>query len=121
MNKNKQKILMYAEVSRKLSEIQTEYVKSITDELLKIHPDLNELNPEDGAENWAYDVINATDNQGVVETLERLENILYSKRSSNSPLLKEEVLNIKVKELTDYINKLEKENMSLKLIFDSNY
>lgn len=114
MNKNNQKILMYAEVSRKLSEIQQTYINSIADELLKIHPDLNGLNPEDGAENWAYDVINASNNAEVIETLSRLKFILDEKRNSIKPLSKEESLQIKVRELTDYIDKLEQEVYNLK-------
>lgn len=127
MNKNRQKILMYAEVNRKLSEIQDTYVNNIVEELLKIHPDINEINPddiwdtEDNALNWTYDIINANNNEEVVETLDRLKSVLDNKRSTNKELSKEERLNIKIKELTEYIEKLEKENSVLKSIHSSNY
>lgn len=127
MNKNRQKILMYAEVNRKLSEIQDTYVNNIVEELLKIHPDINEINPDDiwdtgdNALNWSYDIINANNNEEVIETLDRLQSILDNKRSTNKELSKEERLNIKIKELTEYIEKLEKENLVLKSIHSSNY
>lgn len=127
MNKNRQKILMYAEVNRKLSEIQDTYVNNIVEELLKIHPDINEINPNDiwdtgdNALNWSYDIINANNNEEVIETLDRLQSILDNKRSTNKELSKEERLNIKIKELTEYIEKLEKENLVLQSIHSSNY
>lgn len=127
MNKNRQKILMYAEVNRKLSEIQDTYVNNIVEELLKIHPDINEINPDgiwdtgDNALNWSYDIINANNNEEVIETLDRLQSILDNKRSTNKELSKEERLNIKIKELTEYIEKLEKENLVLKSVHSSNY
>lgn len=121
MNKNKQKILMYAEVNRKLSEIQDIYINNIVDELLKIHPDINEINSEDPAEHWAYDIINASDNEEVVATLNRLNDILEEKKGTNKELTKEERLNIKIKELTEYIEKLEKEILILKSIHHNNY
>jgi hypothetical protein len=121
MNKNGQKILMYAEVGRKLSEVQDTYVTNIVDELLKIHPDINEINPEDSAENWAYDIINASDNHEVIETLNRLNDILQEKRSTNKELSKEERLNIKNKELMEYIGKLERELSIVKSVHESNY
>lgn len=127
MNKNRQKILMYAEVNRKLSEIQDTYVNNIVEELLKIHPDINEINSDDiwdtgdNALNWSYDIINANNNEEVIKTLDRLQSILDNKRSTNKELSKEERLNIKIKELTEYIEKLEKENLVLQSIHSSNY
>lgn len=118
MNRNKQKILMYAEVARKLSEAQNVYINGIVNELLKIHPDINQINPEDSAENWAFDIINASSNEEVNETLIRLESILNKKRYQSKPLSKEEILEIKIKELTSYVEKLENENKELKFIKD---
>lgn len=118
MIKNKQKILMYAEVGRKLVEAQNEWIGHIVDELLKIHPDIDQINPDDSSENWAVDIINTSCDQEVEETLTRLESILNEKRDQNKPLSKEETLEIKIKELTSYVEKLEKENKTLKFIKD---
>ena len=108
MNKNKQKILMYAEVSRKVSKVQDTYVEYIAEELNKLYPDL--IVPKDpwrdSPTDWACDIVSCDSNQEVIETLNRIENILL-KREHEEEISKEERLTIKIKELENYIALLE--------------
>lgn len=108
MNKYKQKILMYAEVSRKLSDIQNTYIEYIAEELNKLYPNLMVPNhPWNGSPtDWACDITNCDSNQEVIETLNRIENILL-KREHEEEISNEERLNIKIKELENYIDTLE--------------
>jgi hypothetical protein len=98
---------MYAEVSRKLLEIQNSYIDHIAEELVKIHPDINDVFSSSAAEDWACDITSSTNNESVVEILDRLESRLIKNRNSN--LSNEETLKIKIKELQNYIKKLEDE------------
>lgn len=116
MNKIKQRILLYAEVNRKISELLETYAAIIADELLKIYPEINDIDSDDTALNWAYDIINSNSNAEVIETLNRLESIIDSKRINdvlgsksflNNELSREEALELKVKELQNYVEKLE--------------
>lgn len=56
MNKNKQKILMYAEVFRTLNKTQDSYIEAITDELVKMYPQLIRENTDNtdlsSAKDW---------------------------------------------------------------------
>lgn len=118
MNKIKQRILLYAEMDRKISELSETYASIIAEELLKIYPEINDINSDDPALNWAYDIINSNSNAEVIETLNRLESIIDSKRINdalgsksflNNELSREEVLELKVKELQNYVEELEGE------------
>ena len=108
MNKNKQKILMYAEVSRKLSDVQNMYIEYIAEELNKLYPNLILPNDpyNDSPTDWACDITNCGSNQEVIETLNRIENILLE-REHDEEISNEERLNIKIKELENYIDTLE--------------
>jgi len=106
MNKYKQKILMYAEVSRKFSDVQNTYIEYITEELNKLYPDLILSNSNDTYFDWACDITNCSSNQDVIETLIRMENILLE-RKHEKEISDHDRLKIKIKELENYINKLE--------------
>ncbi len=109
MNKNKQKILMYAEVSRKLSDVQNTYIEYIAEELNKLYPNLMVPTDSysDSSTDWACDITNCGSNQEVIETLNRIENILLE-REHEEEISNEERLNIKIKELENYIDTLER-------------
>jgi len=110
MNKNKQKILMYAEVFRTLSKTQDNYIDAITDELVKVYPQLERENTDgsdlSSAKDWAYDIINGSNNQQIIETFDRIAEYVSHIQVENSD---DELsrLKVKVKELQSYIEKLE--------------
>lgn len=71
----KKNITMYA---KKFRDVQSEqidlYIELIEMELRQLYPEL--IDREDGVENWAYDIVNASSNSEVIETLDRIELIL---------------------------------------------
>ena len=111
MNKNKQKILMYAEVFRTLSKTQDNYIESITDELLKMYPQLIRENTDgsdlSSAKDWAYDIVNTSNNQEIIETLDRVANYVSEIKEETTDLDELTRLRIKVRTLQDYIKTLE--------------
>lgn len=111
MNKNKQKILMYAEVFRTLSKTQDSYIEAITDELTKIYPQLIRENTDgsdlSSAKDWAYDVVNSSNNQEVIETLDRVANYVSEIKEETTDMDELTRLRIKVRTLQDYIKTLE--------------
>ena len=111
MNKNKQKILMYAEVFRTLSKTQDSYIEAITDELVKMYPQLIRENTDgsdlSSAKDWAYDVVNSSNNQEVIETLDRVANYVSEIKEETTDLDELTRLRIKVRTLQDYIKTLE--------------
>ena len=73
---DRKNILMYAKKIRDIQRDQIDpYVELIEKCLNNLYPDLK--NKEDGVENWACDVMNASSNTEVIETLNRIEEILY--------------------------------------------
>ena len=68
-------ILTYA---RKIRNVQKEqidpYIGLIEKELIKLYPELKDR--EDNALNWAYDILNADSTSEVIETLDRIKQIL---------------------------------------------
>lgn len=119
MNKSKQRILLYAEVNRKITKSLEECIVIIADELVKIYPDIDILNPEDSSLNWAYDISNAKNNTEVIDIIDRLGLLLNEKRQIGGELSNDETLQIKVKELQNYIEKLEDEIYELKRLNSS--
>ena len=74
-------ILTYAQKIRNVQSEQIDpYIELIEQELIKIYPELKDR--EDNALNWAYDIINETSNNDVVETLNRLDGIVTNERKS---------------------------------------
>lgn len=88
MTENKQKIIMYTEVYRKMSEIQDQYIDYIASELMKLYPDLKEFDGPNSAEDWAVDLVNAVSNEDVLKTLYRLESLIQKSKPSNTPIEK---------------------------------
>lgn len=79
-NISKNIILTYAKGIRTIQSEQIDpYLKLIEAELIKVYPELKDR--EDNALNWAFDVMNAESNAEVVQTLERLENIISEERA----------------------------------------
>ena len=73
-NVSKNVILTYARAVRTINQEQIDpYVELIEKELLRLYPSLAEA--EDNAFNWAMDIINASSNSEVVETLDRIKGI----------------------------------------------
>ena len=73
-NVSKNVILTYARAVRTINQEQIDpYIELIEKELLRLYPSLSEA--EDNAFNWAMDIINASSNSEVVETLDRLKGI----------------------------------------------
>ena len=111
MNKNKQKILMYAEVFRTLSKTQDSYIEAITDELVKMYPQLVRENTDgsdlSSAKDWAYDIVNTSNNQEIIETLDRVANYVSEIKEETTDLDELTRLRIKVRTLQDYIKTLE--------------
>lgn len=104
---------MYAEVFRTLSKTQDNYIEAITDELVRMYPQLERENTDgsdlSSANDWAYDIINGSNNQEISETLDRIAEYVSHIQVENSD---DELsrLKVKVKELQSYIEKLEKRN-----------
>lgn len=101
---------MYAEVFRTLSKTQDNYIDAITDELVKVYPQLERENTDgsdlSSAKDWAYDIINGSNNQQIIETFDRIAEYVSHIQVENSD---DELsrLKVKVKELQSYIEKLE--------------
>ncbi len=71
----KKNITMYAKKIRDIQSDQIDpFVKLIEEELRQLYPVL--IGKEDGVEDWACDIINASSNSEVIETLDRIEQIL---------------------------------------------
>jgi hypothetical protein len=76
---SKNMIITYAKALRTIQTEQIDpYLKLIEGELIKQFPELKDA--EDNALNWTYDIFNADSSMEVVKTLNRLENIVISKR-----------------------------------------
>ena len=74
-------IITYAQKIRNVQSEQIDpYIELIEQELIKIYPELKDR--EDNALNWAYDIINETSNNDVVETLNRLDVIVTNERKA---------------------------------------
>lgn len=75
---NKQNIIMYAKKIRDIQENQIDpFIQLIEKHLVELYPEL-ENKEEDGASDWACDIINSDSNTEVFETLERIENIIHN-------------------------------------------
>ncbi len=78
----KKSIIMYAKKIREIQSNQIDpYIKLIEEQLLSLYPQLE--HNEDNATNWAYDIINCSTNTEVIETLDRLEQIIEKEKSKN--------------------------------------
>jgi hypothetical protein len=78
-NISRQIVLTYARAVREIQTKQIDpYLDLIAKEILNIFPDLE--GEEDGAENWACDVANASSNEEVVQTLNRLGDIVKQRK-----------------------------------------
>ena len=79
---NKRNIIMYA---KKIRDIQTQqidpFIELIEKHLVELYPEL-ENKEEDGAKDWACDIINSDSNTEVIETLERIENIIHNQNKN---------------------------------------
>ena len=72
-------IITYAKALRTIQKDQIDpYINLIEKELIKTYPELEDR--EDNALNWAYDILNAESNADVVETLNRLNDIITDER-----------------------------------------
>lgn len=71
----KKNVVMYA---KKVRDVQTEqiypFINLIEDNLKELYPEL--IDREDGIKNWACDIVNASSNSEVIDTLDRIEQIL---------------------------------------------
>ena len=81
MNKQKKEVFLKKNITmyaKKIREVQSEqidpFIELIGTELRELYPEL--IDKEDGVENWAYDIVNASSNSEVIETLDRIEQIL---------------------------------------------
>jgi hypothetical protein len=84
-NTSKNIIITYARAIRDIQNKQIDpYMELIEKELIKIWPDLE--GQEDGADNWACDISNATSNEEVASILNRLNNIIEKQRIEDSEL-----------------------------------
>ena len=79
---NKRNIIMYA---KKIRDIQTQqidpFIELIEKHLVELYPEL-ENKEEDGAKDWACDIINSDSNTEVIETLDRIENIIHNQNKN---------------------------------------
>ena len=79
----KKNITMYA---KKIRDVQSEqidpYIELIETELRQLYPEL--IDKEDGVENWACDIVNASSNSEVIGTLDRIEQILEEEYKEKS-------------------------------------
>lgn len=102
---------MYAEVFRTLNKTQDSYIEAITDELVKMYPQLIRENTDNSdlssAKDWAYDIINGSNNQEVIETLDRVANYVSEIKEETTDIDELTRLRIKVQTLQDYIKTLE--------------
>ena len=80
-NTSKNIVITYAQKIRNVQSEQIDpYIELIEQELIKIYPELKDR--EDNALNWAYDIINETSNNDVVETLNRIDDIITKERKA---------------------------------------
>ena len=102
---------MYAEVFRTLNKTQDSYIEAITDELIKMYPQLIRENTDgsdlSSAKDWAYDIINGSNNQEIIETLDRVAQYVSEIKEEDEDLDELTRLRIKVRTLQDYIKTLE--------------
>jgi hypothetical protein len=71
----KKNIVMYAKKIRDIQQEQVNpYMELIEKNLAELYPSL--VDRDDGVENWTCDIINASSNAEVIETLDRVEQIL---------------------------------------------
>lgn len=79
---DKKNILMYAKKIRDIQSNQIEpYIELIENCLRNLYPDL--VNKDDGVENWRCDIMNSSSNVEVMETFNRIEEILYEENKKN--------------------------------------
>ena len=79
----KRNILIFDKKIRYIQNTQIyEYEKVIHTYLAQLYPDLVNKN-ENGIIDWTCDIINCSDNQEVLETLSRIEDILISSKKEN--------------------------------------
>lgn len=115
MNKHEEKtflkknIAMYA---KKVHDIQREqvdpYIKLIEQNLSELYPAL--VDREDGVENWACDIVNATSNAEVIETLNRIESLLGEEDPLSDIKAQLEQLKVYTSQLEERINSYSEEN-----------
>ena len=81
MNKQKKEVFLKKNITmyaKKIRDVQSEqidpFIELIGTELRELYPEL--IDKEDGVENWACDIFNASSNSEVIETLDRIEKIL---------------------------------------------
>lgn len=73
---NKKNIVMYAKKIRDIQESQLDpYIQLIAEHISDLHPSLS----SDDCVDWAFDVMNASSNTEVIETLDRLAKIQEEK------------------------------------------
>lgn len=71
----KKNIVMYAKKVRDIQKEQVDpYIELIEKSISELYPSL--VNKDDGPQNWACDIVNASSNTEVIETLDRIEQIL---------------------------------------------
>ncbi len=71
----KKNIVMYAKKVRDIQRDQIDpYMELIQKNLAELYPSL--VDKDDGVENWTCDIANASSNAEVIETLDRVEQIL---------------------------------------------
>jgi hypothetical protein len=71
----KKNIMMYTKKIRDINREQIDpYMKLIEKNLSELYPSL--VDKDDGIENWTCDIVNASSNAEVIETLDRIEHIL---------------------------------------------
>jgi len=115
---NKRNIIMYA---KKIRDIQTQqidpFIELIEKHLVELYPEL-ENKEEDGAKDWACDIINSDSNTEVIETLDRIENIIHNQNKNKwvCCICGENTYDVDVDYLSgvDHISCLLKEEMSTK-------
>jgi hypothetical protein len=71
----KKNIVMYAKKVRDIQRDQIDpYIDLIEKSLAELYPSL--VNRDDGVPNWACDIVSAASNSEVIETIDRIEQIL---------------------------------------------
>jgi hypothetical protein len=78
----KKNVVMYAKKIRDIQKNQIDpFIELIEKHLVELYPEL-ENKEEDGAKDWACDIINSDSNTEVIETLERIENIIHNQNKN---------------------------------------
>ena len=90
MNKQKKEVFLKKNITmyaKKIRDVQSEqidpFIELIGTELRELYPEL--IDKEDGVENWAYDIVNASSNSEVIETVDRIEQILEKEYEARYP------------------------------------